>query len=140
MMRHILEYDTARHKPFRIQVHPLEIAGKQWGLGFGRAAPYSHGQCILMIDGIKMVRRDIDQHILLMLLRTIRLSPAATFHIHQNLGSHRLAQSRHLQLLSQLLIKCRLGLHIMQKSSQGIGNSVLIIPCTIAFTTLYNLL
>ena len=42
MMRHILEHDATRHEPFRIQVHPLEIAGKQWGFGLGGTTPYPH--------------------------------------------------------------------------------------------------
>ena len=35
MMHHILDDDAARNKPFRVQVHPLERAGKQWCLGLG---------------------------------------------------------------------------------------------------------
>ena len=119
MMHHILDHDAARHKPLRIQIHPLDITVQYRCLGLGRATSNLHRKRILLIYGIKMKRRYVDQHIFLMLGRTVCLSPSASFHIHKNLHSLISVKTFRLQSFLQRIIERRLRLYILQECRQS---------------------
>ena len=119
MMHHILDHDAARHKPLRIQIHPLDITVQYRSLGLGRATSNLHRQRILLIYGIKMKRWYINQHILLMSGRTVSLPPPASLHVHKNLHSLISVKTFRLQFFLQRIIERRLWLNILQECRQS---------------------
>ena len=119
MMHHILDHDAARHKPLRIQIHPLDITVQYRCLGLGRATSNLHRQRILLIYGIKMKRWYINQHILLMSGRTVSLPPPASLHVHENLHSLISVKTFRLQFFLQRIIERRLWLNILQECRQS---------------------
>ena len=119
MMHNILDHDAARHKPLQIEIHPLDITVQYRSFGLGRTTSNLHRKGILLIYGIKMKRRNVYQHILLMLGRTVCLSPSASFHIHKNLHSLISVKTFRLQSFLQCIIERRLRLYILQECHQS---------------------
>ena len=105
MAGHIVKNDAAWHKPFRIDIHSLDMTVEQWGLGLERSAADTHGERILPVYRHQLVSRDIDHNIFLMVPDIVLLSPSAPFHIHQHPVTLSFGKSSPVQLFLEYAVK-----------------------------------
>ena len=120
MMRHILVDDASWNHPLRVHLHILDTAGKQRSLGLQTAKTNAHGECVVMIDGHEVHRRNIDHYILAMILHGIFLPPPATFHVAEYLGTQVLVTPHLRQPFLQGSIELTARLHLREENAQRV--------------------
>ena len=120
MMRHILVNDAPWNHPLRVHLHILDTAGKQRSLSLQTAKTNAHGECVVMIDGHEVHRRNIDHYILAMVLHGIFLPPPATFHVAEYLGTQVLVTPHLRQPFLQGSIELTARLHLREENAQRV--------------------
>ena len=84
VMRHILLQYTAWDNPLRVDLHPLNITGKQRCLGSSCATGNAHGDNAVRTTSIEMKRGNVDHHMFDTMIDWPVLSPSCTLHITDN--------------------------------------------------------
>ena len=84
MMAHRCLYDALGNNPLRIEVNALDASCEQRCLRLHTAKRYAHSNPIVLFNRLKLLRRHVDQHILVVQLRIVAMTPAATLYIAEH--------------------------------------------------------
>ena len=87
MSGHAVLDDAARDDPLRVEVDALDVAREHRRLGCGRSDSDAHGEDGVAVDGLEVLRGEVDEDVFRVPPGIVGESPAAALHIDEQLGA-----------------------------------------------------